>query len=391
MCDVWWGLCEPRPGQYSFGSYRKLFQLCRKYNLLVQAVMSFHKCGGNVGDAVTIPLPNWVVDLLPEHPSLFYRAQDGTYADDYISLSCDEAAIFPSAYPNVKRTALDIYEEFMRAFNLVCGDLVYEIQVGTGPCGELRYPSYMLSQGWDYPNIGTFMSWDDGMLVLMQQQIGRSSPPVNAGTDNLYVFGILHALSLRFFGVPSCATGVFFACVDISAGVLGLVFLTSDVHDCAGQPNDTPDDTDFFSSNAPMHTAGDNFRSRSGRAFLEWYRDTLIAHGDRVLSRARRVFPAIHISLKVAGIHWLNDHPSKAAEVCKTETSFALVLSLGPVHVVHRRVAPSSGFAAYFVVPLRCAGRWLTVDFLFMSGHCGILWRLPPGHREDAGEARRDL
>lgn len=36
-----------------------------------------------------------------------------------------------------------------------------EIQVGMGPCGELRYPSYPESNGtWKFPGIGEFQCYD---------------------------------------------------------------------------------------------------------------------------------------------------------------------------------------------------------------------------------------
>lgn len=34
--------------------------------------------------------------------------------------------------------------------------LVIDIEVGLGPAGELRYPSYPSSQGWVFPGIGEF-------------------------------------------------------------------------------------------------------------------------------------------------------------------------------------------------------------------------------------------
>lgn len=33
---------------------------------------------------------------------------------------------------------------------------ITEIEVGLGPCGELRYPSYPETQGWVFPGIGEF-------------------------------------------------------------------------------------------------------------------------------------------------------------------------------------------------------------------------------------------
>lgn len=33
---------------------------------------------------------------------------------------------------------------------------IVDIEVGTGPAGELRYPSYPQNQGWVFPGIGEF-------------------------------------------------------------------------------------------------------------------------------------------------------------------------------------------------------------------------------------------
>lgn len=35
-------------------------------------------------------------------------------------------------------------------------DLIIDIEVGLGPAGELRYPSYPQNQGWVFPGIGEF-------------------------------------------------------------------------------------------------------------------------------------------------------------------------------------------------------------------------------------------
>lgn len=52
MVDVWWGLVErDRPGSYDWGGYDELMEMATKIGLKVQAVMSFHQCGGNVGDS----------------------------------------------------------------------------------------------------------------------------------------------------------------------------------------------------------------------------------------------------------------------------------------------------------------------------------------------------
>lgn len=54
MMDVWWGLVErDAPGVYNWGGYSELLQMAKRHGLKVQAVMSFHQCGGNVGDSCT--------------------------------------------------------------------------------------------------------------------------------------------------------------------------------------------------------------------------------------------------------------------------------------------------------------------------------------------------
>ena len=65
MMDVWWGIVERHgPRQYDFNGYMELFKKAKKHGLKVQAVMSFHAGGGNVGDgSVDIPLPSWVLKV----------------------------------------------------------------------------------------------------------------------------------------------------------------------------------------------------------------------------------------------------------------------------------------------------------------------------------------
>lgn len=57
MVDVWWGLVErDAPGVYNWGGYTELLEMAKRHGLKVQAVMSFHQCGGNVGDSCTYVL-----------------------------------------------------------------------------------------------------------------------------------------------------------------------------------------------------------------------------------------------------------------------------------------------------------------------------------------------
>lgn len=52
MVDAWWGLVEKDgPLKYNWEGYAELVQMVQRHGLKLQVVMSFHQCGGNVGDS----------------------------------------------------------------------------------------------------------------------------------------------------------------------------------------------------------------------------------------------------------------------------------------------------------------------------------------------------
>ena len=75
MSDIWWGLVETSPKTYNWAHYKTLVALAKECGLKFQAVMSFHKCGGNVGDTVTIELPQWVRDAGNSADAFFRDAE----------------------------------------------------------------------------------------------------------------------------------------------------------------------------------------------------------------------------------------------------------------------------------------------------------------------------
>ncbi|KAL0397904.1 UNVERIFIED_CONTAM: Beta-amylase 2, chloroplastic [Sesamum calycinum] len=87
--------------------------------VMLPVVMSFHECGGNVGDDVHIPLPQWVIEIE--------------------------------------------FEEFFR------DGVITEIEIGLGPCGELRYPSYPAKHNWKYPGIGEFQCYDKYLMKSFEK------------------------------------------------------------------------------------------------------------------------------------------------------------------------------------------------------------------------------
>ncbi|CAE7818865.1 unnamed protein product [Symbiodinium sp. CCMP2456] len=172
MADVWWGLCEPKPEDYHFGGALELCNLLKSLGLELQAVMSFHQCGGNVGDSVSFPLPDWCLNKA-KSGGFLYKSKWGVTSEDCLSLSADRQQIFPTAAGGT-RTALQCYQDFMAAFLKAMGNhvgsTICELQVGMGPCGELRYPSYLMSNGWNWPGVGIAMTYDKGMLQMLKEQ-----------------------------------------------------------------------------------------------------------------------------------------------------------------------------------------------------------------------------
>ncbi|CAI9117976.1 OLC1v1019472C2 [Oldenlandia corymbosa var. corymbosa] len=265
MMDVWWGLVErDEPGKYNWGGYTELLEMAKKHGLKVQAVMSFHQCGGNVGDSCTIPLPKWVIEEMDKDPDLAYTDQWGRRNYEYVSLGCDTV-------PALKgRTPVQCYSDYMRAFRdnfeHLLGDTIVEIQVGMGPAGELRYPSYPEQNGtWKFPGIGAFQCYDKYMLSSLQA-------------------------AAEAYGKPEWG----------STGPTD-----------AGHYNNWPEDTNFF------RKEGGGWASEYGEFFLTWYSKMLLDHGERILQSAKAIFEnrGVKISVKIAGIHWHYGTRSHAPEL----------------------------------------------------------------------------
>ncbi|KAL7164953.1 hypothetical protein ACSBR2_040782 [Camellia fascicularis] len=264
MVDAWWGLVEKDgPLNYNWEGYAELVKMVQKHGLKLQVVMSFHQCGGNVGDSCSIPLPPWVLEEISKNPDLVYTDRSSRRNPEYISLGCDSSPVLKG------RTPIQVYTDYMRSFcdrfNDYLGDVIVEIQVGMGPCGELRYPSYPESNGtWKFPGIGEFQCYDKYMKASLQayaEAIGKKDWGRNGPHDS-------------------------------------------------GQYKQFPEETGFFQREG-------TWKNEHGQFFLEWYSRMLLEHGDRILAAARGIFQGTGAKLsgKVAGIHWHYGTRSHAAEL----------------------------------------------------------------------------
>lgn len=111
MVDVWWGICERAgPGVYDFRAYKTLFHKIAATGLKIQAVMSFHTAGANVGDTCHVPLPPWVHEVGKTNPDIYYTDRAGNRNRECLSIGCDYETLFYG------RSPLEMYEGLMRAF-----------------------------------------------------------------------------------------------------------------------------------------------------------------------------------------------------------------------------------------------------------------------------------
>lgn len=272
MLDIWWGIVESAaPRQYNWRPYLEIVSAVQALGLQMQAIMSFHRCGGNIGDACSISLPAW----LGAEKNWGYQDSSGNVNPEYISLFYDRNIISGSSDD---RTPLQMYEDFMSSFaetfapyflgNETSPPTIVTVEVGLGPCGELRYPSYPLSH-WRFPGVGEFQCYDPAALASLNATAradGRAawgSPPSDAGDYNCW-----------------------------------------------------PEETGFFSVAGPG-TGEMNYESGYGTYFLTWYSKALLQHARSILSAAHRAFNSsgVHVDAKVAGIHWQYKHASHAAEL----------------------------------------------------------------------------
>lgn len=72
------------------------------YPKLVQVVMSFHECGGNVGDDMHIPLPRWVVEIGRSNPDIYFTNKEGRRNTECLSWGIDKERVLKG------RTAVEV-------------------------------------------------------------------------------------------------------------------------------------------------------------------------------------------------------------------------------------------------------------------------------------------
>ncbi|KAE8693177.1 Beta-amylase 8 [Hibiscus syriacus] len=261
IVDCWWGIVECwNPQKYVWSGYRELFNNIREFKMKIQVVMAFHEYGSTDSADVLIPLPNWILEIGKENQDIFFTDREGRRTTEYLSWGIDKERVLNG------RTGVEVYFDFMRSFRTEFDDLFAEglisaVEIGLGPSGELRYPSFSERMGWRYPGIGEFQCYDK----YLQQHLRK-------------------AAKLR--GHSFWARGP----------------------DNAGHYNSRPHETGFFCERG-------DYDSYYGRFFLHWYAQSLMDHADNVLSLANLAFEETKIIVKIPAIYWWYKTSSHAAEL----------------------------------------------------------------------------
>lgn len=259
--DIWWGLVERTDQSFNWRYYDRMSDAIIKAGLKWIPILSFHKCGGNVGDDCDIPIPDWIWGKLAS--KLGSDSYDvAKFMSEQGNLSSESVSVWASD------EAIEDYVEMMVAFqNHFAAKVAFidEINISLGPSGELRYPSYNshdIEAG--YPTRGALQSYS---------RLARAS--------------------FKDYAIKKYGT------VEAVARAWGEHFL---------QENDEiepPYNPETFFEQQNHH------RTQYGRDFLSWYHSSLVNHGEKILSAAIEIlsapsssFSRIDIGAKIPGIHW---------------------------------------------------------------------------------------
>jgi len=261
--DVWWGVVEREADNvFDWQYYDKIINVIESADLHWVPIMSFHRCGGYIGEACNALIPNWVWTYYEKfgisREDMLYRSENDDYSDEAVSLWQDDQVI-------------NQYIEFMNAFEdryAARAANIDEINISMGPSGELRYPAYNpRDPRCDYPTRGCFQAYSTAAIKDFRRY---------AKKKYLTVESLNHAWNTKLTNFSEVSP-----------------------------PNDgTPNDgraSDFVNSNLYND-------SQYGRDFIDWYHESLVAHGQRMLEAGiiafNGAFSEIEIGLKIPGIHW---------------------------------------------------------------------------------------
>lgn len=250
--DVWWGDVESAgDNQFDWSYYKTYADTVRASGLKWVPIISTHKCGGNVGDSVDIPLPSWLWNK-DTADNMQFKDEKGNYNNESLS----------PWWSGTNQQYDELYESFAANFSSY-KDIIAKVYLSGGPSGELRFPSYNPSLGWSYPGRGLLQCYSAAAKTDFQNEMQTK-------------YGTISAIN--------------------SAWGTSLTNFTQIT---------PPADGDNFFTNG--------YKSTYGNDFLNWYQSVLTKHLENITAKAHNRLDSVfgvRIGAKIAGIHWLMNSPT---------------------------------------------------------------------------------
>ncbi len=256
--DVWWGVIEPKQGQFDWRYYDKLSTQIISKGLNWVPILSFHsaKAGGNIGDNVDVPVPFWVWNKVASQLGSsdpragMFKSEQGNYSSEYVQFWADKHSV-------------PLYKDVMTAFGKQYAGKaqhITEINISLGPAGEARYPSYNHhDQHVGYPSRGALQSYSDLAKADFKNWV-------------MAKYGDFASVEKAWGGKV----------VNIEPPVNAEAFFRDKIHT----------------------------NTQYGKDYFDWYNGTLVKHIQTAMAPAFEVFGPnsafknADIGMKIPGIHW---------------------------------------------------------------------------------------
>ena len=246
--DVWWGLVEKKAdNNFDWEYYHKIFYEIMAQNLEIIPILSFHSYDPGSESEFRAPIPNWVWKYLAQKSG--FNSIDLKYVSE--DLGIDGSLLYSNEFVSlwVDEWVMPQYIEFMEEFlDEFQSYLKYfqEINISCGPSGELRYPSYGSHDAGSYPNRGRMQCFSKPAIQNYKQWLNNKR--------NGRVAKDLSPVSRK----------------DLKIAI-----------------------------------ENEDYLNRNMRDFFQWYNQSLMEHGNRMLRACLNIFPeSIPIGFKIPGIHW---------------------------------------------------------------------------------------
>jgi beta-amylase len=254
--DVWWGVVEPKQGQFNWNYYDKMSNQIIGNGLKWIPILSFHECGGNIGDTVNVPVPFWVWNKIAGQipgasPDVGkFKSEQGNVSSEYPQFWADKYAT--PLYKNVMTAFADHFAGKAQGIG--------EVNISLGPAGEARYPSYNHhDQNVGYPTRGALQCYSDLAKADFKDWVMKK-------------YGSFDEVNKAWGGHVE----------NIEPPVDANGFFNNDIH----------------------------INTQYGRDFFDWHNGTLVNHIQTVMGTALDVYGTspdyknVNIGMKIPGIHW---------------------------------------------------------------------------------------